>query len=118
LLVHEDSDEDRLYFGRAVPRAWMAAGQSVRLEQAPTRWGRVNFVVTPKLESLQLLAQVELPAPGAPAEIQVSLRAPKGRTIQRVTVNGRPATLAGRRGDAVVIRTGGERHFEVVGELA
>ena len=59
------------------------------------------------------------PAPQgrAPAEIQVSLRAPKGSTVQRVTVNGRPAALAGRRGDAVVIRTGSERRFEIAANL-
>jgi hypothetical protein len=34
-----------------------------------------------------------------------------------VTVNGRPASLSGRRGDAVVIKTGNEQRFEVVGQI-
>jgi hypothetical protein len=118
MLVLEDSDDDRLYFGRAIPRAWLASGKPISIEQAPTRWGRVNFEVAPNLASKQLTARVELAAQGsAPAEIQVSLRVPKGSTVQRVTVNGRPAALAGRRGDAVVIRTGSERRFEIAANL-
>jgi hypothetical protein len=118
MLVHEDSDADRLSFGRAIPRAWLAAGKRISITQAPTRWGRVNFGMIPNLESKQIVAEVELAHAGAPAEIHVSLRAPKGSTLQRVTVNGRPATLAGRRGDAVVIHTGSERRFEVAASLA
>jgi hypothetical protein len=129
MLVLEDSDEDRLYFGKAIPRAWSASGKPVAIEQAPTRWGRVNFVLNPTLATVssggtvassvarRIVARVELARAGAPAEIQVSLRVPKGITLTRVTVNGRPATAGGRRGEVVVIRTGAERSFEVVGEL-
>jgi hypothetical protein len=117
MLVLEDSDDERLYFGKAIPRAWSTSGKAVTIEQAPTRWGRVNFALTPESGGKRLVARVELAAAGTPAEIQVSLRVPKGASVQRVTVNGRPATLGGRRNEAVSIRTGGERHFEVVGEL-
>jgi hypothetical protein len=115
MLVLEDSDEDRLYFGKAIPRAWTASGKPISMEQAPTRWGRVNFTLTPAAG--RVVARVELAKAGAPAEIHVSLRVPKGGTLARVTVNGRPATAGGRRGEEVVIRTGSERSFEVVGEL-
>jgi hypothetical protein len=35
--------------------------------------------------------------------------------LRNVTVNGRPAKLAGIHGDTVVIATGNEKHFDVVG---
>jgi hypothetical protein len=131
MLVLEDSDDERLYFGKAIPRTWTASGRPVTIEQAPTRWGRVNFTLsTPSSAAAgaagatagaapkQVVAKVELARPGTPAEIQVTLRTPKNATIQRVTVNGRPATLGGRHGDTVIIQTGRDQRFEVVGQLA
>ena len=43
MLVLEDSDEDRIYFGKGLPRNWVASGKEISIEQAPTRWGRVSF---------------------------------------------------------------------------
>jgi hypothetical protein len=133
MLVLEDSDAERLYFGKAIPRTWTASGRPVTIEQAPTRWGRVTFTLSmpagaetaaaiganaAAAAGKQVVAKVELARPGTPPEIHVALRTPKGATIQRVTVNGRPATLGGRHGDTVIIQTGGEQRFEVVGQLA
>jgi hypothetical protein len=56
-----------------------------------------------------------LARPGAPKEIHVKLRVPRQNPIKTATVNGRPGTLGGPHKDTVIIRTGGERQFEVVG---
>ena len=45
MLVLEDSDEERLYLGKGVPREWVGSGKEIRIEKAPTRWGRVNFTM-------------------------------------------------------------------------
>ncbi|HKD91131.1 MAG TPA: hypothetical protein VKB56_04485 [Terriglobales bacterium] len=118
MLVLEDSDEDRLYFAKGVPRDWVASGKPVSIQQAPTRWGRVNLNLIAKPSSKSVVATVELARPGAPKEIQVKLRVPKQTPLHSVTVNGRTAQLAGKHGDTVVIPTGAERHFEVVGQLS
>ncbi len=115
MLVLEDSDEERLYFGKAIPRRWVGSGQPITIEQAPTRWGRVDFTMS--AASDRVTAQVTLARPGAPAEIQVKLRAPKATPLRGVTVNGRPATLTGPQRDTVSIHTGGEQRFEVVGRF-
>ena len=116
LLVLEDSDEDRLYFAKGVPRAWVASGKPIRISQAPTRWGRVSLDLAARSESRSVVAKVELARPGTPKEIQVKLRVPKQNPIRSVTVNGRPATLGGPHNDTVIIATGSERTFEVVGQ--
>lgn len=118
MLVLEDSDEDRLYFARGVPREWVASGRPVRIEQAPTRWGRVSLNLAAKPAAKSVVATVELARPGAPKEIQVKLRLPKQSPVRSVTVNGRPAQLSGRHNDTVVIVTGAEKHFEVVGQYS
>ena len=118
MLVLEDSDEDRLYFARGVPREWVASGKPVRIEQAPTRWGRVSLNLQAKPSAKSVVATVELAHAGVPKEIHVKLRVPKNTPVRSVTVNGRPAQLAGRHNDTVVIATGSEKHFEVVGQMA
>jgi hypothetical protein len=118
MLVLEDSDEDRLYFAKGVPRAWVVSGKPIRISQAPTRWGRVNLDLAAQPASKRVVATVELAQPGSPKEIQVKLRVPAQNPIKTATVNGRPATLGGLHKDTVIITTGNEKHFEVVGQLS
>jgi len=117
MLVLEDSDEDRLYFAKGVPRAWVVSGQPVRINGAPTRWGRVNFAMAAQPASRGIIATVELAQPGAPRELQVKMRVPARTPLRTVTVNGRPAALGGLHNDTVIIQTGKERRFEVIGRL-
>jgi hypothetical protein len=117
MLLLEDSDEDRLYFAKGVPRAWVVSGQPVRISGAPTRWGRVNFAMAAQPATRSVVATVELAQPGTPKEIQVKLRVPTSTPLQTVTVNGRPATLGGLHKDTAIIQTGNERRFEVIGRL-
>ena len=51
MLAIEDHDEDRLYPAKGVPRAWVASARPIRIEQAPTRWGRINFDLQDKRSS-------------------------------------------------------------------
>jgi hypothetical protein len=114
LLVYEDSDEDRLYFGRAIPRAWIATGKAIAIEQAPTRWGRVNYRLEPRGDN-RLVATITLPERGElPNELYVSFRLPSGKTLNALTANGRSVVPGGRLKDAAVFPTRGERKFEIV----
>lgn len=115
MLVLEDSDEDKLYFAKGIPRDWLASGKEIRIDRAPTRWGRVSLKM--KSSANKVTANVELARTGSPKEIQVKLRLPLQAKLGIVTVNGRPANLGGRNHDTVIISTGNERLFEVVGQL-
>jgi hypothetical protein len=53
-----------------------------------------------------------------PKELHVSFRAPRGKKVASVTVNGKAGRLGGTHGDAAVIAPNGTRHFEVVAKLA
>jgi hypothetical protein len=41
---------------------------------------------------------------------------PLANAVKTATVNGRPATIGGEHHDTVIIQTGTEKHFEVVGQ--
>ncbi len=115
MLVLEDSDEDRLYLAKGVPRDWLGSGKEIRIDQAPTRWGRVNFRIVADHAAKKITANVLLARAGAPKELQVKLRLPKENTLQSVTVNGRPAKLGGAHNDVAIFATRADKHFDVVG---
>jgi hypothetical protein len=117
MLVLEDSDEDRLYLARGVPRDWLGSGKEIRIEQAPTRWGRVDLRMAADNDAKKITAHVELARPGAPKELQVKFRLPKENALQNVTVNGRTAKIGGKNNDAAIFSTGAEKRFEVIAQF-
>ena len=118
MLVLEDSDEERLHLAKGLPRDWVLSGKKISIEKAPTRWGRVSFVLQATPGTNSVVGHVELGGNSSPEEIYFKIRLPLGRGPRKVTVNNQPAQLGGVHADAVVIRPGKERTFEVVAELA
>jgi hypothetical protein len=117
MLVLEDSEEDRLYLARGVPKEWAASGKEIGIEQAPTRWGRVSFSLVSHSSNKTVAGHVELSGRRVPREIYFKLRLPEQKSLRSVTVNGRPTTLGGTQMDTVIIVTDGQRKFEVLGQL-
>jgi hypothetical protein len=118
MLVLEDSDEDRVYLAKGVPRDWVVSGKEIRIEQAPTRWGRVSFSLTARTGAQRVVGHVELKGERTPREVYFKLRLPEQTVLHSVTVNGQAASLGGTHKDTAIITTGNEKAFEVVGELA
>ena len=117
MLVLEDSDEDRLYLAKGVPRDWVGSGKEIRIERAPTRWGKVSFRLVMKSNRNSMVGHVELSGARAPGEVHFKLRLPLTTVLKSVTVNGEPARRAGTQRDTVIIATKGEKRFEVIGQL-
>jgi hypothetical protein len=85
LLVREDGDT--LWLGQAIPRDWLAPGQRVAVNDAPTTFGPVSYRIEAHADgsmSVKLLP----PMRNAPAEILLRLRDPKHRKIARVKSTG------------------------------
>jgi hypothetical protein len=117
MLVFEDPDASRLYFGRGLPRGWLAAGKPIGIEGAPTRWGRVNYRMRARGAN-DLAANIELPESGEiPQELQVTFRVGEDKKLAGITVNGVATAPAGRLKDAALLRTSGQRRFEIVASL-
>lgn len=114
MLVFEDPDENVLYFGRALPRKWLAAGKPISIEKAPTRWGRVDFHLSSQ-QPHRTVAQIAL-AQGSeqPKMIHVRFRLPVGEKVAHLVVNGAPVAPEGAEKDTAIIATRGEKQFEVI----
>ena len=117
MLVLEDSDEEKLYLAKGVPRDWLASGKEIRIDRAPTRWGRISFRVVAMPAEKSLVASVQLSRPGSPKEVHLKLRLPLENKLLKVRINGRVASLRGPGNDTVLIQTQNESRFEVVGEF-
>jgi hypothetical protein len=118
MLVLEDSDAEILYLAKGVPREWVASGKPIQIQKAPTRWGRVSFSLITKREDKSIIGRVALTGAETPKELRFKLRLPAGMSLERVTVNGESASLAGIHGDTVRIQTKGKKQFEIVGQIS
>jgi hypothetical protein len=114
MLVLEDSDEDRLYFAKGLPREWVGSGEEISITGAPTRWGRVSMKMKMDQAAKNVRAEIQLARPGSPKQIHVKFRLPKTHSLQTATVNGRPAQIGGIHRDTVTASTENTAKFEVV----
>lgn len=103
MLVFEDSDIDRLYLGRGLPRDWVGSGKPIAIESAPTRWGRTSFSLQADHVANIVAAEIRLPEKSRPKETHVRLRLPKQFRIREATVDGRNATPVGKGSDTIVL---------------
>ena len=118
MLVLEDSDEEKLYFGKGLPRDWVVSGKGIKIEGAPTRWGRTDFSMQAAADKKSVSARVKLAQAGSPGEIQVKFRVANGNSLKSASVNGRPAAFSGLHGDTVAIKTRNAKNFEITVQLA
>lgn len=118
MLVLEDSDEERLYLAKGIPRDWLASGKDIAIEGAPTRWGKVALHLRMDAPNNRVTARVHFEGNSRPRELHVKLRVPTAKPAKRVTVNAKAAILGGAHNDTVVFSPGRESVFEIIGELS
>lgn len=88
MLIHE-RDDGALVLGLAAPRAWLADGQKIEIQRAPTYYGPLSMTIDSSASSGRITATVELSGRAYPRELLVRLRHPDRKPIRGVTVNGR-----------------------------
>lgn len=77
-LVYEDREADVLWLCRAMPRRWLAPGETVKVRRVPTRFGRVGFSIALSGDGTGTV-KLRLPEEPAAAQIRLRLRLPEGR---------------------------------------
>jgi hypothetical protein len=89
-----------LYFGRAIPRAWLGAGQPIGLECVSNEFGSFSVTYSPVPRAAAIEAVLELTLSRPPRKMLVRFRHPEKKPIRSVRVNGRPhAAFDARKGD-------------------
>jgi len=118
MMLLEDSDEDRLYLAKGIPRDWLTSGKEIAIDGAPTRWGKIQFQMKMNEAKDKVTATVNLAKGNAPKELHLKLRLPLSNKIQKATVNGQAAQIGGPHNDTVIIAPGNAHKFEIIGEIA
>jgi hypothetical protein len=88
MLIREDGDQ--LWLGRAIPRPWLENGKTIRVENAPTLFGKTSYVMQSSDNARRINVNLTPPTDLPPKSINLRLRQPDNRAISRVTVNGAP----------------------------
>ncbi|RJP31411.1 MAG: hypothetical protein C4527_08165 [Candidatus Omnitrophota bacterium] len=87
MLIHEWED-DSLLLAQATPRAWLEAGNVIRVERAPTYYGKISYQIESRADAGQIRAEIEMPTHSSPNQLLVRLRHPRSQSMQSVAVNG------------------------------
>ena len=91
MLIRE-LDDGSLLLLQATPRKWLADGQQIAVERAPTYYGEVSMTVDSHAASGLLTASVEMPKRRPVKRLIVRLRHPEAKPMRSVTVNGQDWT--------------------------
>ena len=83
LLAFED--QNTLWLGRGMPKAWLADGKLVFIDDIATRWGRISFATDSRIsKEHRIAAKVVFPAAGIGATTRFRFRT--GQPIRHVTL--------------------------------
>jgi hypothetical protein len=113
MLIHE-SDDGGLVLGLATPRAWLADGKEIDVQNAPTYYGDLSMHLRSDVSKGQIRAEIETPARTQPSALMVRLRHPNSKAMKSVTVNGQRWNDFDVRKEWVRIPNPVERHYTVV----
>ncbi|MCC6126736.1 MAG: hypothetical protein IT426_17375 [Pirellulales bacterium] len=87
MFVHEVGED--LYLGQAIPRYWLADGNTVGIENSATYFGPLSLEVASKAKADEIQATFTPPERNPPKTIYLRLRHPQEKPIRTVTLNGK-----------------------------
>ncbi len=111
LLCYEESDRDVCHLQKAAPKHWFAAGQRIRVEKCPTRFGHLSWTTTATSDR-EWRIEVSFPDEFQ-ADLMIHVHPADGRTLvsssagiargDRIILNR--AALKGQRSLQLIART-------------
>jgi hypothetical protein len=87
LMLIEEHGWD-LVLGKAIPRAWLMHGKTVRVQRALTYFGEMSYTLHSRADEGLIEAEVELPQRNPPARAWLRLRHPRQESLRRVEMDG------------------------------
>jgi hypothetical protein len=89
MVVFEDPNSNTLWLAKGTPGNWLEDGKNIRVSNAPTRWGRVDFDLRSRLAEHRIDGTITFPSEKAPDIIKLRLRVPQGTPIRSVMLAGK-----------------------------
>ncbi len=92
-MIIDEQESGVLWLLRGCPRRWFAKGETISVENAPTRFG--PMVLRTQSSGETITVEIEAPAWESPGELRLAVRHPDRLPITRATVNGQPCEVDG-----------------------
>jgi hypothetical protein len=86
LLLWEEGRS--LHLAPATPRKWLAQPQPIGVERAPSEFGKVTYHLTADPDRTTVRGEIQLDESRKPQRLLVHVRAPGGRGLKAVKING------------------------------
>jgi hypothetical protein len=112
MLVHE-WDDNTLLLCQATPRKWLEDGKQIRIERAPTYYGRLDLQIRSRVAENKIFASIDLELRKQPARLLLRLRHPLGLQMKSVTLNGEKWTDFNIAKEWVQIPNPSKNHYDV-----
>ena len=90
MFIWDEGDD--LYLGKTMPRYWLADGKQVKIERAATHFGPMSMSIRSRASSGSIEMTIDPPTRNQPKAIYARFRHPEGKSMNRVTVNGKAWT--------------------------
>ncbi len=91
-VLEDDGRPETLRLGFATPRLWLADGQTIRVDRAPTAFGLLSFQVQSRLSAGEVLATLDLPSRNPPRKILLRVRLPQAWRLSNAVVGSQSFT--------------------------
>ena len=92
MLLFEDPDTHTLWIAKALPRVWLSQGLAVRMDNAPTAYGKITFKMESSID-VDNLVKVNVTisrgltlSSAAAGGLKIRIRAPSRQQIAAVTL--------------------------------
>jgi hypothetical protein len=82
-----ERDDSSLWLLQAAPRKWFEDRKRIRIERAPTEFGRLSLLMESRVATGAIAVSLEMPTRKRPSELLVRLRHPQAKPIRSVLVN-------------------------------
>ncbi len=112
MLVFEDPDDDEVWLAKSTPRNWLADGECIKVDGAPTRFGRIAYEIKSELNQNKISGIVKVPDGRLDAAVYLRLRVPGQRPIKDVLVNQKKWNNYDPEKELIIIPKGLEGSFE------
>ena len=88
MFIYDEGTD--LYLGQMMPRYWLADGKEVKIERAATHFGPMSMSMKSEVAKGRITMTIDPPTRNVPPTIYARFRHPEGKSMNRVTVNGKP----------------------------
>jgi hypothetical protein len=89
-LMFVDEQDDNLYLGRALPRAWLRDGNTPSIERSETYFGTLSLRFDSHVSRGFITAILDPPNRRPPGKMLLRFHHPEGKPMTRVTIDGKP----------------------------